>query len=1119
MTNASRQERLIKALSEKILILDGAMGTRIQKLNLSSSDFGGILLEGCNEILNITRPDVISSIHLSYLEAGADIIETNSFGATPVVLKEYGISEDKTIEINERSAKIAREAVDKYPNESKFVAGSMGPTTKMLSLNDSIDFDFLSFAYYLQAKGLIKGGVDFLLLETCQDTCNIKAALLGIEKCFKEISLRIPIAISVTIENTGRMLAGQSLEALIASLSHLDLLFLGINCAIGISSMAKPMKIISEKSPFKSSCMPNAGLPDEDGNYLDTPEEMAKFAYDFAKNGWINLIGGCCGTDEKHISAIKKAVENIAPRKPKIINSSQVSHLDVVEISDNKCIYIGERCNVIGSKKFKTLISEEKFEEAVSVGKAQVSKGAKILDICLSNPERNEKSDMLKFLPSLLKAIRVPIMIDSTDADVIEAALKKCQGKAIINSINLEDGKSKFEKIVLKAKTYGASIVVGLIDEKGMAVDVERKLEIATRSHEILVHEYGIKEENIFWDPLTFPCSSGDINYINSATHTINAIKVLKKEFPLTKTILGISNVSFGLPSLGRKALNSVFLHHAIKAGLNLAIVNVEQLVEYYSIPEKETVLSEKLLFSFDASALSEFKEYFGSKKEIVYEKEKVPINEKVKMRLVLGDKSGLFEDLNELLKESTPLEIINGPLLSGMDEVGKLFNDNKLIVAEVLQSAEVMNAAIKYLRNFMPLNAKVFSGKILIATVKGDVHDIGKHLVDIIFSNNGFEVIDFGTKVSSESLIAGIKEQKADIVGLSGLLVRSAHEMISTLSDFSSANITVPVIVGGAALTQKFVSDKIKPKYIGKVYYAKNAMSGLKIAKSILNRENITDSENLVYKKSVNEEKLVSESTFIRSIKELPSPIDFERHIISGSPNSLELWDFINKKSLFFRHLGLRSNTDSKYKKIADEVEFVRYKFAEILFPKAVYQFFKAISENNNINLYENNLKIETLIFPREIKPPYRSIADYVSKDDFDSIALFAVTVGINVLEHANKLKNDGEFLHSHILLSLSIELAEAMAEYVHKKIREYWGFPDTDSISTLELIKGHYRGKRYSFGMSACPQLNEQTKILKLLRAEEIGISLTENFMMVPESSTSGVVVHHPDAKYFSI
>jgi 5-methyltetrahydrofolate--homocysteine methyltransferase len=841
MSKVLQETQFQEQLEKKILILDGAMGTMLQRANLTAADFGGEDFEGCNEILCLTRPELIQSIHEEYLAAGADIIETNTFGATTIVLSDYAL-EDKDIELNQVAAKLARKAVEAYstPDKPRFVAGSMGPTTKSLSLTGGVTFDELTEAYFRQARALIESGVDVLLVETAQDTLNVKAAGVGIQKAFSDLGHKIPIMISGTIEPMGTTLAGQNIEAFYISLEHLNPISVGLNCATGPEFMRDHIRSLSSLARCGVSCYPNAGLPDEDGHYHEEPVGLARKMAGFAEKGWLNVAGGCCGTTPEHVRAMADALKGYAPRPLQERTVSAVSGLEPVYVEeDNRPLIVGERTNVIGSKKFRDLIADGHYDEASEIARAQVKKGAAVIDVCLANPDRDEYADMSEFLPYVVKKIKAPLMIDSTDPLVMELGLKYSQGKAIINSINLEDGLTRFNEVVPLLKIYGAAVVVGTIDEQGMALTRERKLEVAKRAYGI-IKEYGAPTQDIIFDTLTFPVATGDETYLGSAKETIEGIRLVKQVFPECKTILGVSNVSFGLPAAGREVLNAVFLYHATKAGLDYAIVNAEKLQRYASIPEAERKLSEELLFNTSEGTVARFVEFYRNKNVVKSnEPEKtLTLEERLGRYIVEGSKDGLISDLEEGLKTYPALELINGPLMSGMEEVGRLFNSNQLIVAEVLQSAEVMRAAVDYLEPHLEKKEGAFKGKILLATVKGDVHDIGKNLLEIILSNNGYEIVNLGIKVSPEQLIKAYGTEKPDAIGLSGLLVKSAHQMAVTAQDFRSAGIHIPLLVGGAALSARFTESRIAPEYGGPVLYAKDAMHGLELVNQYLGKQ-----------------------------------------------------------------------------------------------------------------------------------------------------------------------------------------------------------------------------------------------------------------------------------------
>lgn len=1139
-------------LKKKILIMDGAMGTMLQEAKLTTEDFGGEKFDGCNEYLNVTAPDVIESIHITYLQAGADIIETNTFGGTNLVLDEYDLGV-RAYEINKLGAEIARRAADAVSSEKwpRFVAGSMGPTTKTLSVTGGTTFDALREAYAEQARGLIDGGADLLLLETSQDMLNVKAGFLGIEQAIEQTGKRVPIMVSGTIEPMGTTLAGQSIEAFYISLKHMNPLAVGLNCATGPEFMQDHIRSLSDLSTTAVSCYPNAGLPDEEGNYHETPESLAAKLSGFAEKGWLNIVGGCCGTTPKHIEALAQVMKNYSPRSIQTNETHMVSGIEPFIYDDPtlRPIMVGERTNVIGSRKFKRLIAEKKFEEAAEIARAQVKGGAHVLDVCLADPDRDEKSDMEEFMKEAVKKVKIPFVIDSTDEDVIELALKYSQGKAIINSINLEDGEERFAKVIPLLHKYGAAVVVGTIDEKGMGVSAERKLEIAKRSYELLVKKYNVSPSDIIFDPLVFPVGTGDEQYIGSANATVEGIRLIKESFPQCLTILGVSNVSFGLPPVGREVLNAVYLYHCTQAGLDYAIVNTEKLERFASISKDEIDMAENLLFKTTDEALATFTEFYrGKKKETKSKLPDMTLEERLQYYILEGTKEGLIPDLELALKQyPAPLKIINGPLMDGMKEVGRLFNENQLIVAEVLQSAEVMKASVAFLEPYMESNDTSSSkGKVLLATVKGDVHDIGKNLVDIILSNNGFRVIDLGIKVTPLELIEAVKKNKPDIIGLSGLLVKSAQQMVLTANDMREASISTPILVGGAALSRKFTDTKISKEYDGMVLYAKDAMEGLSLANQLQTPE---DHEKLAADFSERKRTIVLDSGRFEGGTATATPIkvksnvsqkvpvfipsDTRRHILRNYSLS-HIQPYINLQMLLGHHLGIKGKIsrlleekDKKtlYIKSIVDTLLTDAKEKDLINPSAMYQFFPAQSDGDSVLIYDpvdHRTIIEKFDFPRQTKEPYLCIADYLkSKDsgEMDYVGFFSVTAGTGIRELAADMKEQGRFLESHALQALALETAEGFAELVHQQMRDRWGFPDSVDFTMRERFSARYQGQRFSFGYPACPELEDQQKLFKLIQPDDIGIQLTDGCMMEPEASVSAIVFAHPEARYFNV
>ena len=1136
-------------LEKKILIFDGAMGTMLQQSNLTAEDFGGEAYDGCNEYLNLTAPHVIEGIYEKYLEAGADIIETNTFGATNIVLEDYEL-QHLGEEINIKSAQLARRAVEKYstPDWPRFVAGAMGPTTKSLSVTGGTTFETLIEAYEEQALGLIKGGVDILLLETSQDMRNVKAAYLGIEKAFAQLETKLPIIVSGTIEPMGTTLAGQNVEAFYLSLEHMKPTVVGLNCATGPEFMQDHLRSLSELATCAVSCYPNAGLPDEEGNYHESPQSLAKKLSAFAKKGWLNIVGGCCGTTPDHIKAIADAVKEFKPRKPNASHPHSVSGIEPLIYDESmRPLFVGERTNVIGSRVFKRLIAEGKYEEASEVARAQVKRNAHVIDICLADPDRDEMKDMEEFLKFVINKVKVPLMIDSTDEKVIERALTYSQGKAIINSINLEDGEERFEKIIPLVHRFGAAVVVGTIDEEGMAVTAERKLEVAKRSYDLLVNKYGVTPSDIIFDPLVFPVGTGDEQYIGSAEATVEGIRLIKQAMPECLTILGVSNVSFGLPPVGREVLNAVYLYHCTQAGLDYAIVNTEKLERYASIPEDEKKLSEQLLFHTTDENLAQFTAFYRGKKA---EKKVVSTNLSLEERLanyiVEGSKDGLVGDLQKAMeKYSDPLDIINGPLMAGMDEVGRLFNANELIVAEVLQSAEVMKASVAFLEPYMEKKADDNGkGKILLATVKGDVHDIGKNLVEIILSNNGFKIVNLGIKVTSNELIEAIRRENPTAIGLSGLLVKSAQQMVLTAQDLKAQNISIPILVGGAALTRKFTDTKISAEYDGLVLYAKDAMNGLELANKIIKteeqirlleekRKQLEMSVDDNQAKIANEVKLVEKRSNISTNVPVFTPSDLKPHILREYKLS-HLEPYINMQMLLGKHLGLQGKIsrlleekNEKAMALKDNVDSLLADAKEngIITANGIYQFFPAQSSGNDVIIYDPENKkneIERFTFPRQKQEPYLCLADYlrpVSSGEMDYVGFLAVTAGEGVREKALAAKEAGDYLYSHMIQAVALELAEGFAERVHQMMRDQWGFPDPPEFTMQERFSAKYQGVRVSFGYPACPNLEDQAKLFQLINPEKIGVRLSEEYMMDPEASVTAMVFAHPEGRYFNV
>ena len=1154
MNETDRIDTLKSLLHRRILVLDGGMGTSIQALDLGPDDFGGAEYEGCNEYLVITRPDAITGIHQGFLDAGCDILETNTFGATPLVLAEYGLSHEAR-RINREAAALARRAADVIATAERprFVAGAMGPTTKTISVTGGVTFDDLAGSFREQALGLIEGGADLLLLETGQDTLNVKAGLEGIDRAFGELERELPVAVQGTVEAMGTLLAGQDVEAFYTSIAHRDLLWFGLNCATGPTFMTDHVRTLAALSRFPVSCLPNAGLPDEYGRYNETPEMMASTMGLFIGSGWVNLVGGCCGTTPEHIRLLAEAADGAPNRPLAALRDTRVSGIETVVIDEDvRPAIVGERTNVLGSRRFRRLIAKGSFEEAAEVGRRQVRNGAHVLDVCLQDPDRDEATDVITFLEVLNKKVKAPVMIDSTDADVIEEALKRLQGKSIINSVNLEDGEARFKAVVPLARRYGAALVVGCIDddkEQAQAVTRQRKLDVALRSYGLLTEKYGVAPEDLIFDPLVFPAGTGDENYVGSGEETIEGVRLIRDALPRCKTVLGISNVSFGLPPSGREVLNSVFLYHCVQAGLDMAIVNSESMERYTSIPEEERRLAEDLIWNRGEDPVAAFAAHFRDRapKATAEERRSLPLDERLAMAIIEGSKEGLTEDLDEALGGRTPLEIINGPLMAGMDEVGRQFNANQLIVAEVLQSAESMKFAVAHLEPHMERVDLATRGKVVLATVKGDVHDIGKNLVEIIISNNGYQVINLGIKVPPQDLIDAYREHNPDIIGLSGLLVKSAQMMVETVRDFRRAGVSTPVLVGGAALSNRFTRLRIAPEYEGLVAYASDAMTGLALANTIQEadeRERLAAALTAESRELLEGEKRremaelgsnvqLSQAARVRHDFPVPNPPDLRLHVISEHDLE-EIFPYINPQMLYVRHLGFKgrfadalSEGDPAAVELRESVRRIEDEMLarDDITASAVFKFFPCHSDGQQVLVYapDGGTVLERFYFGRQGQRDGLCLADYLlprSAGAVDYLAMFVTAVGSGVRALAEAWKQEGRYLDSHVLQALALEGAEGFAELLHQRIRRMWGFGDPEGTTYVDLFRTQYRGRRYSFGYPACPRLEDQAQLFRLLGAtHELGVELTEEFMMDPESSVSALVFHHPDAKYFNL
>ncbi|MDT8286334.1 MAG: homocysteine S-methyltransferase family protein [Elusimicrobiales bacterium] len=1116
----------ISAMKDRVLVLDGAMGTYLQGFGLKSGDFDGH--EGLNEILSVSRPDIIKKVHLDYLEAGADVIETNTFGANAAVLAEYGL-EGRSTEFNLAAARLAREAADKFSaGGPRFVAGSVGPTNKALFVTGGMSFDEMRSLYLDQMVALIEGGVDLLTVETAHDAVNLRAALAAARLAFKKAGREVPVIASATMDGRSKMLSGHDPDSFYAAVGHFPLAAIGFNCSSGPEGMRPRLERLAARAHFPTLVMPNAGLPDENGLYSQTPETFAELMGGFASGGLLNLAGGCCGTGPAHIKALAAAVKGLRPRAPKaeepwVISGTEALFFDEIEPP----AMAGERNNSIGSKKFRDMVAAGDRDGALALARAQAAAGAHLLDVCLANPERDELADVKDLFPALARAVRLPLMIDTTDPAVMEEALKNAAGKSVINSVNFEFGPDKPRAAAELVKTYGAKLVVGCIDEdkeKGLPLESGRKLEIARRAHAFLTGECGLKASDLIFDALVFPVGVGG-EHASSAHETIKAIEAIKKEFPGAKTILGVSNVSFGLPPASREVLNSVFLHHAVKAGLDLAIVNIEKLRRYASIPENERTAAEDLVFARRPDAAQAFAAlYRDAKKKAAGPAAgpALPPDERLKAAVLGGSRAGVPEAVSELLASMGPLEIINGPLMESMKEVGRQFAAGDLIVTEVLQSAEAARSAVNALEPALKAQKAPKRGRLLLATVRGDVHDIGKNLVGIIFESNGFEVEDLGVKVAPEEIAAAAVKNPPDFIGLSGLLVRSCEQMTATARELAAAGVKVPLLVGGAALTPRFTETGIAPAYGGPVFYASDAMEGLNYALALAGAVRRPDAAAAEVPAPATEP---ASSGFRPSPLYypgyIPVPRDLDRHFIGDQPLE-ELFDNLDTDLFNLRFLKLKKAEGEKNDKAKELFEALKSEILAggLIKPRGVYRFFRVNSHGDEIR-FRGGEETGIFRFPRQASGRRLCLADYVApesggKDDY--AALFAVTCGEGVTELARREREAGEYVRSYMVEALALTLAEAFADVIHYRIRKDWGIAEADPA--VPLLRSKYRGKRYSFGYPVCPAMENQERLFRLLRPEpDAGIALTDGFMMDPEASVSAIVLHNPKSEYFNV
>jgi 5-methyltetrahydrofolate--homocysteine methyltransferase len=1177
----------LQTVKERVVVYDGAMGTNIQVRQPSLDDYWG--KENCSEVLVLSRPDIIRDIHADFLRVGCDVVETNTFGGTRTVLGEFELA-DRVREINLAAAKLAREVAQQFSTKDRprFVAGSMGPTTKLPSLGH-ITFDAMVAAYEEQAAALIEGGVDLLLIETAQDLLQAKIATVGVIEAMRKAGKRLPVTVQVTLQESGTMLLGTEIGAALTALEPYDIDVIGLNCATGPAEMNEAVRYLALNSTKEVSVLPNAGLPQNEGGhavYKLTPEELAKFHRHFVVDYGVRIVGGCCGTKPEHLKAVVEAVSGIEPAKREVkpVGAASSAYTSVPLDLEPKPLIVAEEMNTTTRvEHFRKLVQAKKYDDILTLAKKLANEGSHMLDLCCAIVGEDEKGYMSAILEKIATRVPAPILVDSTEADVVEEALKRIPGKAIINSINLEDGEKRTSKVLPMAKRYGAAVIALTIDEEGMALTADKKVAVAHRIFELATKKYGIRPVDLIFDTLTLPISTGQEEYRSAGIETLNAVKRIRQELPEVKTVLGVSNISFGLDAYPRRVLNSVFLHEAVENGLDIAIVNYTKIYPLYKIPQEEVELARKLIFQdrSNGDPLQIYMQHFAGKKgkpqaQTTAHVETLSIEDKLKYAIINGEKSvgegstkrTLEELLEEALLQYTALDLINTVLLDGMKTVGDLFGARKMQLPSVLDSAGVMKAAVAYLEPKMEKKTgSQQKATIVLATVKGDVHDIGKNLVDIILSNNGYKVVNLGIKQPGDAIIHAAQEHKADAIGLSGLLVKSTLEMKYVIQELQRQELDYPVICGGAALTRKYVEDDLRREYSNAVFYAEDAFAGLHVMEDLASEDGKRSAR-------LQDGKTVKEYAKAAAVDEEIGPVFSERSaVVTDAPHIptppfwgvrvrkdydlREIFQYINDTALFKNQWQLKTASQEDYARLVEEkYRPIKKKLEEevmaagLFEPKVVYGYFPAVGEGNDVVVYEPSScrdgrprpsepsearqeppptvstqpkELLRFTFPRQKEGRKLCISDFFARagsDRTDVIGLSLVTIGAKASVETQRLFEGGEYTRYLYLHGLSVETAEALAEYHHKKMREELGIAGEDSPHIRDLFHQKYQGSRYSFGYPACPNLEDQTKLFKLLDPEKnVGVRLTSGFLLEPEQSTSAIVVHHPAAKYFVV
>ncbi len=1142
-----------------VVVFDGAMGTSLQSADLGPDDFGGPALEGCNEVLCLTRPDVVSDVHRSFLDAGVDVVETNAFGAFRVVLAEYGLA-DRVEEINLAAARLAREAADaaSSPGHRRYVAGNLGPGTKFPTLGQ-IAYPDLRHAYQEQAAALLAGGVDLLLVETVYDLLQAKAAINGCKRAMVSAARRVPLQVQVTIELTGRMLPGTEIGAALLALQALRPDVIGLNCATGPAEMGEALRHLCQHARLPVSAQPNAGLPSVvDGamHYDLTPGELADHLARFVSELGVTVIGGCCGTTPAHLRAVVERCRDLDPAVRHVVDDPGLSSIytPVSLHQETSFLVVGERTNANGSKRFREAMLQGDWDTTVLMAKEQVKEGAHVLDVCVDYTGADGVADMTEVASRFATQASVPLMIDSTEAPVVEAALQRLGGRCILNSVNLEEGDElagRLDRFLTLAREYGSAVVCTCIDTEGQARTAEWKLRAAQAIFDLATGRYHLEPSDLVFDPLVLPLSTGMEESRRDGIETIEGIRLIKEALPGVSTIVGLSNVSFGLSPAARHVLNSMFLHECVEAGLDAAIVHAARIIPLSKIDERAREVCLDLIYDRRAEGydpLAELLALFEGVSSGAVEREDRsgwPVEQRLQHRIVDGDRNGLEPELEEALSAGhSPLGVVNDVLLVGMKTVGDLFASGEMQLPFVLQSAETMKAAVAYLEPMMEKTDQGGKGTVVLATVKGDVHDIGKNLVDIILTNNGYEVVNLGIKVGIGEMLKAADDHEADAIGMSGLLVKSTLIMRENLEELNERGLAhIPVLLGGAALTRTYVERDLRDVYRGRLFYGKDAFEGLRTMDRLMELKRSGEEDPAFGREPGGRELPPRRSQLAAQAEHQPVPARSPEvatdnsvfappflgsRVAKGIPLD-DIAAYLNKTALFRNQWGYRpekGETDEEFKERVSVVlrsELDKAKAKDLLVPQVAWGYYAANAEGDDLVIWEDERRqaeITRFRFPRQRKAPWLCIADFfrgVETGQPDYAAFHLVTVGPAVsTETASLFAEDRyiEYLHLH---GLGVEMAEALAEYWHRRIREEWGFADEDGPTLIGLFRQQYRGGRYSWGYPACPDLEDNAKVVELLVGSRIGVEVSEGFQLHPEQSTLALVCHHPQAKYF--